>query len=112
MLQQRDVDLLVLRLAPAHDPRDLLGLPVDHARQDQRQAATRVHLLVQLAGVDPPSPPVIHVPGQRVQLLDLQQAPPDARPQLRLGQIAEQELGLEDPAQVAIGPVEAVLGRA
>jgi predicted PurR-regulated permease PerM len=31
-------------------------------------------------------------------LLDLQQAPPNAGTQLRLGQVAEQELGLEDPA--------------
>jgi hypothetical protein len=42
--RQRLVDLVVLRPAPAHDPRDLLSVPVDHARQDQCQTATRIHL--------------------------------------------------------------------
>jgi hypothetical protein len=41
-------------------------------------------------------------------LLDLQQAAPNAGSQLRLGQIAEQELGLEDPAHVAIAFCRAV----
>src|SRR5205823_9266422 len=68
--------------------------------------------LVQFAGVDPTPSAVIHIPGQRVQLLDLQQAPPNAGTQLRLGQVAKQELGFEDPAQIPIGPVEAVLGGA
>ena len=62
---------------------------------------------VQLAGVDPPSAAVVHVPGQRMQLLDLQQALPDARPQRRLGQVAEQILSLVNPTQVTIGRVEA-----
>jgi hypothetical protein len=36
--------------------------PVDDARQDQVQAAAGVHLLPQLAGVDPAAPPVKDVP--------------------------------------------------
>ena len=54
------------------------------ARQDQVQAAAGVHLLPQLAGVDPAAPPVKDVPGQGVELLDLEQAAPDAAAQLRL----------------------------
>jgi len=69
---------------------------------------TRVHLLVPFAGVDRPPPPVIDVPRPSMQLFDLQQAPPNAGSQLRLGQIAQQELGLEDPAHVTIGPMQAI----
>jgi hypothetical protein len=67
---------------------------------------------VQFACVDPTSAAVIDVAGQGVQLLNLKQAFPDAGSQLCLGEVTEQELGLENPAQVSVGPVETVLGGA
>jgi hypothetical protein len=51
-------------VALTQDPGDFARLPVDDARQDQVQAAAGVHLLPQLAGVDPAAPPVKDVPGQ------------------------------------------------
>jgi hypothetical protein len=59
-------------------------LPVDDAGQDQVQATAGVHLLPQLAGVNPAPPPVKDIPGQGVELLDFEQAAPDAAAQLRL----------------------------
>jgi hypothetical protein len=38
--------------------------------------------------------------------------PTDACAEPRLGQVAEQEFGLEDAAQVPVGAVEVILGRA
>ena len=80
MLQECDVDLLFAfpGLTPPYDPRNLLRLPVNHARNNECQATTRVHLVVQFADTDPPPSPIIDVAGQRVQLLDLEQALPDA----------------------------------
>jgi hypothetical protein len=40
-----------------------------------------------------------------MELLDLEKPAPDACAELRLGQAAEQELGLEDAAQVPVGAV-------
>ena len=68
------------------------------------------HLLPQLAGVDPAPLPVKNIPGQGVELLDLEQAAPDAAAQLRLREVLEDELGLEDAPEVPIGAVEPVLG--
>src|SRR6202795_766603 len=83
--------------------RDFARLPVDDARQDQIQAAAGVHLLPQLAGVDPAAPPGKDIPGQGVELLDLEQAAPDAAAQFRLREVLEDELGLEDAPEVPIG---------
>ena len=47
-----------------------------------------------------------------MQLLDLQQPAPDAGPELWFGEVAQQKLRLEDPAQIPVGAVEAILGRA
>src|SRR5260370_27543111 len=58
---------------------------------------------MQFAGVDPSSPPVIDIPRQCMELLDLEKPRPDACAQPRLGQVAEQEFGLEDAAQVPVG---------
>jgi hypothetical protein len=71
-------------VALTQDPGDFARLPVDDARQDQVQATTGVHLLSQLAGVDPAAPPVKDVPGPGVELLDLEQAAPDPAAQFRL----------------------------
>ena len=68
------------------------------------------HLLPQLAGVDPAASPVKDVSGQGVELLDLEQAAPDASAQFRLREVLEDELGLEDAPEIPIGAVEAVLG--
>src|SRR4029077_20085342 len=65
---------------------------------------------MQFAGVDSSSPPVIDIPRQCMELLDLEKPTPDACAEPRLGQVAEQEFGLEDAAQVPIGAVETVLG--
>ena len=92
------------------DPGDFARLPVDDARQDQVQAAAGVHLLPQLAGVDPAAPPVKDVPGQGVELLDLEQPAPDPAAQLRFREVLEDELGLEDAPEIPIGAVEPVLG--
>ena len=67
---------------------------------------------MQFAGVDPSSTPVIDISRQCMELLDLEKPAPDARAQPRLGQVAEQEFGLEDAAQVAVGAVEVILGGA
>ena len=84
MFQQGEIDSIGDWVALTQDPGDFARLPVDDARQDQVQAAAGVHLLPQLAGVDPAAPPVKDVPGQGVELLDLEQAAPDAAAQLRL----------------------------
>jgi len=45
-----------------------------------------------------------------VELLDLEQAAPDAAAQLRLREVLEDELGLEDAPEISIGAVEPILG--
>jgi hypothetical protein len=93
VFQQGEIDSIGERVALTQDPGDFARLPVDDARQDQVQAAAGVHLLPQLAGVDPAPSPVKDVPGQGVELLDLKQAAPDAAAQLRLREVLEDELG-------------------
>ena len=46
VLEQGGVDAFFCDSPRAHRLRDLLGLPIDDASQNQRQAATGVHLLV------------------------------------------------------------------
>ena len=58
VFQQGEIDSIGDRVALIEDPGDFRRLPVDDARQDQVQAAAGVHLLPQLAGVNPTSPPV------------------------------------------------------
>src|SRR5271165_1790374 len=72
VFQQGEIDSIGDRVALTQDPGDFARLPVDDARQDQVQAAAGVHLLPQLAGVDPAAPPVKNLPGQGVELLDLE----------------------------------------
>ena len=91
VFQQGEIDSIGNRVALTQDPGDFARLPVDDASQDQVQAAAGVHLLPQLAGVDPAAPPVEDVPGQGVKLLDLEQAAPDATAQLRFRQILQNE---------------------
>jgi hypothetical protein len=67
---------------------------------------------MQFAGVDSSSPPVIDIPRQCMELLDLEKPALDTCAEPRLGQVAEQEFGLEDAAQVAVGAVEVILGGA
>ena len=67
---------------------------------------------MQFAGVDSTPAAVIDISGQGMQLIDLQEATPDSGSELGFGQIAQKKLGLEDPAQVPISPVETVLGTA
>ena len=55
-----------------------------------------------------PPLPVVDGPRQGVELLDLEQAPPHLRPQLRLGHVLQHELGLQRSAELAVGGVEAV----
>src|ERR1700730_6830383 len=110
VFQQGSLDSIADRVALAEGSGDLPCLPVDNARQDQVQTAAGVHLLPQLAGVNPAAPPVKDVPGQGVELLDLEQAAPDAAAQFRLRKVLEDELGLEDASEVPIGAVEPVLG--
>ena len=62
-----------------------------------------IHLFPELAGVDATAVSVEHVAREGVHLLDLQEAASDARPEGGLGQLLEEdELGLEDPAEVAV----------
>ena len=63
---------------------------------------------MQFAGVDSSSPPVIDIPRQCMGLLDLEKPAPDACAEPWLGQVAEQEFGLEDAAQVPVGAVEVI----
>jgi hypothetical protein len=65
---------------------------------------------LQLAGVNPTSPPVEDISGQGVELLDLEQAAADAAAQLWLREVLEDELGLEDAPEIPIGAVEPILG--
>ena len=44
-----------------------------------------------------------------MHLLDLQEAASDARPERRLGHVLEDELGLEDPTEIAVCAIKAVL---
>ena len=92
------------------DSGDFPPLPVNDAGQDQVQAAACVHLLPQLAGVNPAAPSVEDVPGQGMKLLDLEQAAPDPTTQFRLREELENELGLGDASEIAIGAVETILG--
>jgi hypothetical protein len=110
MFQQGGIDSIGERVALAENPGDLPRLPINDARQDQVQAAAAVHLLPQLAGVNPASPPIEDVPGQGVKLLDLEQAAPDPAAQFRLREVLQNELGFEDASEIAIGTVETVLG--
>ncbi len=64
VFQQGEIDSIGDRVALSQDPGDFARLPVDDARQDQVQTAAGVHLLPELAGVDPAAPPVKDVPGQ------------------------------------------------
>ena len=96
------IDSIAERVALTQDPGDFARLPVDYTRQDQVQAAAGVHLLPQLAGVDPARSPVKDIPGQGVELLDLEQAAPDAAAQLRLREVLENELCLGNAPEVAI----------
>ena len=57
----------------ANDARHVPGLPIDDARHDQGEAATAIHLLPEIAGVDTTPVPVEHVARKRVHLLDLQE---------------------------------------
>jgi len=84
VFQQGEIDSIGDRVALTQDPGDFARLPEDDARQDQVQAASSVHLLPQFAGVNPAPPPVKDVPGQGVELLDLEQAAPDAAAKFRL----------------------------
>jgi hypothetical protein len=110
VFQQGEIDSIGDRVALIEDPGDFRRLPVDDARQDQVQAAAGVHLLPQLAGVNPTSPPVEDISGQGVELLDLEQAAADAAAQLWLREVLEDELGLEDAPEIPIGTVEPILG--
>ena len=67
---------------------------------------------MQFAGVDSSSPPVIDIPRQCMELLDLEKPAPDSCAEPRLGQVAEREFGLEDATQVPVGGVEVILGGA
>ena len=78
--------------------------------RNQGQARARVHLVVDLAGADAPPLPVVHGPRQSVELLHLEQAPPHLRPQLRLRHVLQHEFGLQRPAELPVGGVEAVRG--
>jgi len=79
------------------------------ARINVRQLQVFI-LLPQLAGVDTTSSAVEHISGQGVKLLDFEQSAPDPAAQLRFRQILQNELGLEDAAELAIGAIEAILG--
>jgi hypothetical protein len=57
-------------------------------------APLSLQLLPQLAGVNPAPPAVEDVPGQSVELLDLEQSAPDPAAQFRLREVLEDELGL------------------
>lgn len=67
MFEQLQVNAVGHRVGLADGPGDFSGLPLDDAGQDQRQAAARVHLLPQLAGIDPAAPAVMH-PKENVAL--------------------------------------------
>ena len=47
-----------------------------------------------------------------MQLLDFQQPAPDAGPELRFREVAQQELCFENSSEIPVGAVEAILGRA
>ena len=53
--------------------RNFSCLPIDDAGQDVRQTQTGFHLIVDFACADPAPLSVIDRPGQRMELLDLQQ---------------------------------------
>ena len=110
VFQQREIDSIADRVALAQDPRDFPRLPVDDASQDQRQTAAGVHLLPQLAGVDSTPPTVEHISSQGVKLFDFEDSAPNAAAQLRFRQILQNEFGLEDAAELAIGTVKPILG--
>ena len=59
VFQRGEIDSIGDQVALTQDPGDFARLPVDDARQDQVQAAAGVHLLPQLAGVDPAAPPTL-----------------------------------------------------
>jgi hypothetical protein len=64
VFKQGEIDSIGGRVALAKDPGDFPPLPVNDAGQDQVQAAACVHLLPQLAGVNPAPPPVKDISGQ------------------------------------------------
>ena len=59
--QQRELDAVALRIGRANDARHVPGLPIDDVRHDQGEAATAIHLLPEIAGVDTTPVPVEHV---------------------------------------------------
>jgi hypothetical protein len=72
VFEQGQINTGARRVTLADGPGDLSGLPVDDAGQDQGQAAARVHLFPQLAGVDPAASAIEDIPRQRVELFDLE----------------------------------------
>ena len=71
------------------DPGDLPGLSVDDAGEDQRQARTRVHLVVDLTSADAAPVAVVHGARQGVELFDLQEPRAHLGAQLRLGHVLQ-----------------------
>jgi hypothetical protein len=64
VFQRGEIGSIGERVALAEDLGDFPRLPVDNARQDQVKTTAGVHLLPQLAGVNPAPAPVKDVPSQ------------------------------------------------
>ena len=62
VLYQGGADAFLCEISRKHRRRDLLSLPVDNASQNQCQATTGVHLLVELTSVDPAAASVVDIP--------------------------------------------------
>ena len=63
--------------------RDLLGLPIDDAGENQGQTGTGFHLIMDFASADTASLSVIDGACEGMELFDLQQTSADPGPQLR-----------------------------
>jgi hypothetical protein len=109
MLQFLHMDGMV-RSVPKYRPTRARGPLLGSSSRSFPWVPCNTNRLTQLAGVNPAPPPVEYVPGQGVELLDFEQAAPDPAAQFRLREVLEDELGLEDSPEIAIGAVETVLG--
>jgi hypothetical protein len=73
MFQRGEMRSVSDRVARIQDPGDFAPPASRRCTPGSGSGSARVHLLPQLAGVDPAAPPVEDVPGQGVELLDLEQ---------------------------------------
>ena len=100
--------MIARKIRRGRHSRDFPGLPIDSAREYECQARTGLHLVVDFAGTDTASLPVINSPCQRMELFNFQQSSANPDPELRFRHVLQNELRLQRSAEFPIGSMEAI----